>query len=71
MKYQALVEGGPGHYELLLGNEAAVRGALEAGVGLAASYPGTPSSEMTATRPSRCHSALGCRSSIAMTRRSG
>lgn len=46
MKYQALVEGGPGHYELLLGNEAAVRGALEAGVGLAASYPGTPSSEI-------------------------
>ncbi len=30
----------------LLGNEAAVRGALEAGVGLASTYPGTPSSEI-------------------------
>ncbi len=30
----------------LLGNEATVRGALEAGVGLASSYPGTPSSEI-------------------------
>jgi len=31
---------------LLMGNEAVVRGALEAGVGFAASYPGTPSSEI-------------------------
>jgi indolepyruvate ferredoxin oxidoreductase alpha subunit len=46
MKYQSLVDGGVGDHELLLGNEAAVRGALEAGVGLAASYPGTPSSEI-------------------------
>jgi indolepyruvate ferredoxin oxidoreductase alpha subunit len=30
----------------LLGNEATVRGALEAGVGMAATYPGTPSSEI-------------------------
>lgn len=30
----------------LLGNEACVRGALEAGVGLASTYPGTPSSEI-------------------------
>jgi indolepyruvate ferredoxin oxidoreductase, alpha subunit len=30
----------------LLGNEATVRGALEAGVGVAATYPGTPSSEI-------------------------
>lgn len=30
----------------MLGNEAAVRGALEAGVGLASTYPGTPSSEI-------------------------
>ncbi|MEN6329529.1 MAG: indolepyruvate ferredoxin oxidoreductase subunit alpha [Methanobacteriaceae archaeon] len=30
----------------LLGNEAAVRGAVEAGVGVAATYPGTPSSEI-------------------------
>ena len=30
----------------LLGNEATVRGALESGVGLASTYPGTPSSEI-------------------------
>ena len=33
----------------LLGNEAIARGALEAGVGLAATYPGTPSSEVGET----------------------
>jgi len=32
--------------ELLLGNEAIVRGALEAGVGFASTYPGTPASEV-------------------------
>lgn len=31
---------------LLLGNEAIARGALEAGVGFASAYPGTPSSEI-------------------------
>jgi indolepyruvate ferredoxin oxidoreductase alpha subunit len=31
---------------LLLGNEAIARGALEAGIGVAAAYPGTPSSEI-------------------------
>ena len=31
---------------LLLGNEANVRGALEAGLGFATTYPGTPSSEI-------------------------
>jgi len=31
---------------LLIGNEAIVRGALEAGVGFASTYPGTPSSEI-------------------------
>ena len=31
---------------LLLGNEAIVRGALEAGVGFVSTYPGTPSSEI-------------------------
>jgi indolepyruvate ferredoxin oxidoreductase alpha subunit len=31
---------------VLLGNDAIVRGALESGVGLAAAYPGTPSSEI-------------------------
>ena len=34
---------------LLLGNEAIVRGALEAGVSFAAAYPGTPSSEIADT----------------------
>ena len=33
---------------LLLGNEAIARGAIEAGVGLASTYPGTPSSEISA-----------------------
>jgi len=37
----------PGHSECLLGNEAIVRGAIEAGVGFACGYPGTPSSEVT------------------------
>lgn len=32
--------------KLLLGNEAIVRGALEAGVGFASTYPGTPASEI-------------------------
>jgi indolepyruvate ferredoxin oxidoreductase alpha subunit len=36
----------PGSSELLMGNEAIARGALEAGVGVAAAYPGTPSSEI-------------------------
>ncbi len=31
---------------LLLGNEAIARGAIEAGIGVAAAYPGTPSSEI-------------------------
>ncbi len=35
--------------ELLLGNEAVARGAYEAGVGVVASYPGTPSTEITET----------------------
>ncbi|RQD65498.1 indolepyruvate ferredoxin oxidoreductase subunit alpha [Desulfonatronovibrio magnus] len=35
--------------ELLLGNEAIVRGALEAGVGFISCYPGTPSSEVPDT----------------------
>ncbi len=36
----------PGKKMLLLGNEAIVRGAVEAGMSVAASYPGTPSSEI-------------------------
>ncbi|RQD61882.1 MAG: indolepyruvate ferredoxin oxidoreductase subunit alpha [Desulfonatronovibrio sp. MSAO_Bac4] len=38
-----------GAKELLLGNEAIVRGALEAGVGFISCYPGTPSSEVPDT----------------------
>ena len=34
---------------LLMGNEAIARGALEAGVRVAAAYPGTPSSEIIET----------------------
>ena len=33
--------------DLLMGNEAIARGAVEAGVQLVAAYPGTPSSEIT------------------------
>ena len=36
----------PGTRELLMGNEAIARGALEAGVQFATGYPGTPSSEI-------------------------
>ncbi len=35
-----------GNVMLLLGNEAIARGAMESGVGFAATYPGTPSSEV-------------------------
>jgi indolepyruvate ferredoxin oxidoreductase, alpha subunit len=41
-----LIEQQEGLRVLLMGNEAIVRGALEAGVNLAAGYPGTPSSEI-------------------------
>ena len=37
----------PGQKLMLLGNEAIARGAIEAGVALAATYPGTPSSEIS------------------------
>ncbi len=36
----------PGKSYLLLGNEAIARGAIEAGLELAATYPGTPASEI-------------------------
>ena len=36
----------PRTIQLLMGNEAIARGALEAGVGVAAAYPGTPSSDI-------------------------
>ncbi|MDH4067401.1 MAG: thiamine pyrophosphate-dependent enzyme [Dehalococcoidia bacterium] len=42
----ALTANAAGKTELLIGNEAIARGALEAGVRVAASYPGTPSSEI-------------------------
>ncbi|MEW6671720.1 MAG: indolepyruvate ferredoxin oxidoreductase subunit alpha [Thermodesulfobacteriota bacterium] len=37
----------PGQKMMLLGNEAIARGAIEAGVAIAATYPGTPSSEIS------------------------
>jgi indolepyruvate ferredoxin oxidoreductase alpha subunit len=39
----------PGHVVVLSGNEAIARGALEAGLGYAAAYPGSPSSEVLGT----------------------
>lgn len=36
----------PGERYFLLGNHAIARGAIEAGIGVAAAYPGTPSSEI-------------------------
>ena len=39
----------PGATHLLLGNEAIVRGAIEAGVQVVTCYPGTPSSEVPDT----------------------
>ncbi len=45
MTLPEILNGTPGQRVLLLGNEALVRGALEAGVGCVTCYPGTPSSE--------------------------
>ncbi|MAF53477.1 MAG: indolepyruvate ferredoxin oxidoreductase [Chloroflexi bacterium] len=45
----SLAKSPAGAFELLLGNEAIARGALEAGVKVAAAYPGTPSSEIIET----------------------
>ena len=42
-----LLTDNPGEKMLLLGNEAIARGAIEAGVAFASTYPGTPSSEIT------------------------
>lgn len=41
-----ILEDAPGKKVLLLGNDAVVRGALESGIRVAATYPGTPSSEI-------------------------
>ncbi|HIJ15032.1 MAG TPA: indolepyruvate ferredoxin oxidoreductase subunit alpha [Methanosphaera sp.] len=46
MKIKELLDSDKGKKRFMLGNEAAVRGVLEAGVSLAATYPGTPSSEI-------------------------
>ncbi len=46
---QPLLADNPGQKKLLLGNEAIVRGALEAGVQVVTCYPGTPSSEVPDT----------------------
>lgn len=43
------VDTSEGSTVLLMGNEAIVRGALEAGVNVASGYPGTPSSEIVET----------------------
>ena len=45
-KTHMLLRNKPGERFLLLGNEAIARGALEAGVGIATTYPGTPASEI-------------------------
>jgi indolepyruvate ferredoxin oxidoreductase alpha subunit len=42
-----LLDSQEGSRHLLMGNGAIARGALEAGVNVVASYPGTPSSEIT------------------------
>lgn len=44
-----ILEGKKGNRYLLMGNQAIARGALEAGVCVAAGYPGTPSSEIIET----------------------
>ncbi len=44
-----LLADAPGSMHLLLGNEAIVRGALEAGINMVSCYPGTPSSEVPDT----------------------
>ena len=46
MNLKELVTGVTGEKQFLLGNEAAVRGVIEAGISIAATYPGTPSSEI-------------------------
>ncbi|MGD9117563.1 MAG: indolepyruvate ferredoxin oxidoreductase subunit alpha [Dehalococcoidia bacterium] len=49
MKELTLTADAPGERLFVLGNEAIARGAIEAGVQVAAAYPGTPSSEITET----------------------
>lgn len=47
--YEEVVVKEEGHKMFLLGNEAIVRGAVEAGIDTATTYPGTPSSEIGKT----------------------
>ena len=49
MKELTISSDAPGQRLFVLGNEAIARGAIEAGVQVAAAYPGTPSSEITET----------------------
>ncbi|MEJ2296266.1 MAG: indolepyruvate ferredoxin oxidoreductase subunit alpha, partial [Candidatus Lokiarchaeota archaeon] len=49
MSKSKFFEDSPGENVLLMGNEALARGSLEAGVIIAAGYPGTPSSEILST----------------------
>jgi len=49
LKNLTIVSDAPGEKLFMLGNEAIARGAIEAGVQVAAAYPGTPSSEITET----------------------
>jgi len=44
-----IADDAPGTTQLLMGNEAIARGAMEAGVGVATGYPGTPSTEIIET----------------------
>lgn len=46
MNLKQLIDARKGDKLFLLGNEAAVRGALEGGVAITSTYPGTPSSEI-------------------------
>jgi len=49
LKEPTISSDAPGHRFFALGNEAIARGAIEAGVQVAAAYPGTPSSEIVGT----------------------
>jgi len=46
LRVEEILTGKEGEKLFLLGNEAAVRGALESGVSVVSTYPGTPSSEI-------------------------
>jgi Indolepyruvate ferredoxin oxidoreductase, alpha and beta subunits len=45
-KGNLFISGRQGDKGIVLGNEAIARGALEAGIGYASMYPGTPASEI-------------------------